>query len=87
MSNSQRLQILNENEIAELYATPKFNTAQRSQYFSLPENVFRPLKIKRMNFKNTSTKLYFILQYGYFKAKHQFFNIQYNDIKNDLLTV
>ena len=87
MSNTQRLQILNENEITEFYAIPKFNTTQRSHYFSLPENVLKSLKIKNMNFRHTSAKLYFILQYGYFKAKNQFFNIQYDHVKNDVLFI
>lgn len=87
MNNSQRLQILDKNEITELYTAPKFNATQRSHYFSLPENVFRSLKIKKRNFKNVAAKLYFILQYGYFKAKHQFFTIQFNDVKDDVLFI
>jgi len=82
--NSQRLQILSQDEIAELYAVPQFNVTERSHYFLLPEKVFHSLKIKKTNGGNTSTRLWFILQYGYFKARHQFFNISYVDTKDDV---
>lgn len=82
--NSQRLQILSHDEVARLYAAPQFNAAEHSHYFLLPENVFHSLKIKRKNGKNTSAKLFFILQYGYFKARHQFFRIHYDSIREDI---
>jgi hypothetical protein len=85
--HSQRLQILNRDEIAALYAVPQFNAAERSHYFSLPENVHRSLKIMKSNGRNTSAKLWFILQYGYFRAKHQFFNVTYSDVKEDVLFI
>ena len=79
--NSQRLQILSQDEIVQLYAVPQFNATERSHYFLLPEKVFRSLKIKKTNGRNTSAKLWFILQYGYFVARHQFFHINYPDEK------
>jgi hypothetical protein len=81
---SQRLQILSENEIVELYAVPPFNATERNHYFLLPEKVVHSLKIMKTNGKNTSSKLWFILQYGYFKARHQFFNIHYSHVKEDV---
>ena len=81
---TQRLRILTEDEIEKLYACPKFTDAERRHFFSLPTDVLNSIKIAEFNCKNTSTKLYFILQYGYFKAKHQFYNIKYADIKNDV---
>jgi TnpA family transposase len=81
---NKRLQILSQDEVAELYAVPQFNVTERSHYFSLLENVRNGLKIMKTNGRNTSARLYFILQYGYFKARHQFFNISYGDVKDDV---
>lgn len=83
MKTSQRLQILTTEEIDAIYTRPKFNAAERIHYFLLPEKALNILKIKDVNGKSTSTKLYFILQYGYFKARHQFFNFNYHEVMND----
>jgi TnpA family transposase len=82
--NSQRLQILGQDEVAELYAVPQFNPTDRSHYFLLPDKVLHSLKIMKTNGRNTSARLWFILQYGYFKARHQFFNISYGDAREDV---
>lgn len=87
MSHSQRLQILSEEEIDELYAQPAFNDAERSHFFSLPEKILIDLNIKKINHKKASPCLYFILQYGYFKAKHQFFNLHYSEVKEDVIFI
>ncbi len=81
---AQRLHILNDNDIAALYAAPEFNATERSHFFALPPVLLKSLKITKTNGKNTPAKLYFILQYGYFKAKHQFFNFSYQDVKHDV---
>lgn len=83
-NNSQRLQILSEDEIDELYAVPQFNVTERSHYFLLPEKVFHSLKIMKTNGKNTTARLWFILQYGYFSARHQFFSIDYGEANDDV---
>jgi TnpA family transposase len=82
--NSQRLQILSNDEMAELYAVPQFNATERSHYFLLPDTVLHSLKLMKKNGRNTSAKLWFILQYGYFKARHQFFHVSYSNIKDDV---
>lgn len=84
---SQRLTILSEDEITELYAVPQFNKIERAHYFLLPEKVLHSLKIMKTNGKNTSAKLWFILQYGYFRARHQFFNVRYGEVKADVLFI
>lgn len=84
---AQRLHILNDNDIAALYAAPEFNATERSHFFALPPALLKSLKITKTNGKNTSAKLYFILQYGYFKAKHQFFNFSYQDVKHDVVFI
>jgi Tn3 transposase DDE domain/Domain of unknown function (DUF4158) len=79
----QRLRLLTIDEVDKLYACPQFSDAERRHYFTLPLDVLNSLKIAELNGKYTSTKLYFILQYGYFRVKHQFFNINYSSIKDD----
>jgi len=82
--NTQRLRILTKEEVENLYARPQFTDIERRHYFSLPADVLDFLKIAAVNGRKASTNLYFILQYGYFKAKHLFFNIRYADIKEDI---
>lgn len=84
---AQRLRILTIDEVDRLYSCPQFNDVEQRHYFILPQELLSTLKIAELNGKNTSTKLYFILQYGYFKAKHQFFNINYSKMKNDVMFI
>jgi hypothetical protein len=39
--------------------------------------------LRPFNGRETSSKLYFILQLGYFKAKHLFFKFQYTEVEDD----
>ena len=83
----RRLQILSDEDVSKIFGVPQFNPAEQSHFFSLPKNILDGLKIKKSNGKNTSAKLYFILQYGYFKARHQFFDIDYSEIKSDVVFI
>ena len=83
----KRLQILHKDEVAAIFNVPQFNLAERNHFFGLPKNVLKELKINKTNGKNTSAKLYFILQYGYFQARHKFFSINYNDVKDDVVFI
>ena len=82
-SKEKRLQILNKSEISAIFDIPQFNLAEQTHFFQLPKNILNDLKLSKTNNNNKSAKLYFILQYGYFKARHQFFNIEYSDVKSD----
>ncbi len=83
MQRNQRLHILTQQEISAIYDRPLFNDAERRHYFSLSEPALNGVNLRSMNGKKTSAKLYFILQMGYFKAKHLFFNFQYGDVEED----
>lgn len=83
-NKEKRLQILNKDEISAIFGIPKFNLMEQTHFFQLPKNIWDDLKLSKTNRNNKSAKLYFILQYGYFKARHQFFNIEYNDVKSDV---
>jgi len=84
MRSNQRLQILTDQEIAAIYARPLFKNTERTHYFSLSEAELNAVKLKLFNGKETSSKLYFVLQLGYFKTKHLFFRCQYNEVENDV---
>ena len=83
MKNTQRLQILSEHEVLAIYGRPIFNELEQRHYFSLSELELADLRLRAVNGKDTSSKLYFILQLGYFKAKHLFFQFNYINVKKD----
>lgn len=77
--NENRWGLLSKSEITDLYAIPKFNAEEKSEYFSLSEPEFATMK----NFGSHKSRLYFILQLGYFKAKQQFFSFNIIDVIDD----
>ncbi|HHI5329636.1 TPA: Tn3 family transposase [Legionella pneumophila] len=84
MANSQRIYILNNQELSAIYDLPKFNDVERRHFFALSDFELEKIKLRPFNGRETSSKLYFILQLGYFKAKHLFFRFQYSEIKEDV---
>lgn len=77
--NQKRIQLLSQTEIDELYAPPEFNDDERLLYFSLDEKEMAVA----MGYANPKTKLYFILQLGYFKAKQQFYSLSLEEVSED----
>jgi TnpA family transposase len=75
----KRLTILSEHEYQELYSLPEFNDAERQYYFSLSPSQLNEIKLLPL-----PSKLYFILQFGYFRAKRQFFSFHFNRVKDDV---
>jgi hypothetical protein len=76
----KRLNILTGSEIQELYGLPKFTYEDRIRYFFL-----NPLEEKELDYlRSTKSKVYYILQLGYFKAKKMFFTFNYQDVKEDI---
>jgi TnpA family transposase len=75
----KRLTILSEHEYQALYTLPQFNDTQRQYYFSLS-----PSQLKEIKLLQPSSKLYFILQFGYFRARRQFFSFHFNRVKDDI---
>ena len=84
MSSSHRLKILSEQDVTSFYEIPNFNNEEKKYYFYLPDEVIKTLKIKDKNTNRTASILYFILQYGYFKAKHQFFSFETPKVTSDI---
>lgn len=80
MENIKRIQLLSTTEVEELYARPDFNTYEQSLYFALN----RAERAALEEFRNTQTRIHFILQLGYFKAKQQFFNFSLDEVRSDV---
>jgi len=79
----RRLTILTRNEIQELYGLPRFTDEERVKYFFLDQSEMKELE----NFRTNISKIYFILQLGYFKAKKRFFVFQFQEVKDDIYYV
>jgi len=76
----KRIYLLPEAEIADTYAPPEFNNNEKKIYFTLDARELDFLN----HYSNTRTRVYFILQLGYFKAKQQFFKVKFEDASTDV---
>jgi len=75
-----RLKILEDREIEELYGRPQFNHEERVHFFSLtPEE-----RAVADGHYNLASRVLFILQAGYFKAKTLFFAFEFDDVPEDV---
>ena len=75
----KRLNILADDEIERLFERPKFSQEDRAIYFSLSQREREAVYSHR----SLHTKMNFILQLGYFKAKSMFFVFDLQTIKED----
>ena len=75
-----RLKILEDHEIDELYGLPSFDPDEQSYYFSLTQEE-RDLANSHRSIEN---RVLFILQAGYFKAKTMFFSFEFNEVRGDV---
>lgn len=70
-TSQKRLKILSEDEVKSIYGRPCFTYEDRCHYFSLSE----PGKELLNTLRSVKSKAYFVLQLGYFKAKHLFLHL------------
>ena len=77
--NIKRIQLLSDTEVEELYARPEFSSNEKALYFSLNKSEQSALQC----YANLKTRVYFILQLGYFKTTQQFFSFDFEEVKND----
>lgn len=75
----RRLQILGEDEIAAMFGRPLFNYEERVHYFSWSP----PEKAALNQFHTFQSRIFYILQLGYFKARQQFFTFALQDVLAD----
>ena len=80
MMNLKRIYLLPEAEIADLYARPFFNQNEQQLYFDLNQVELDLLA----QLGTIKTKVHFILQLAYFKAKNQFFTFTFDDVQADV---
>jgi TnpA family transposase len=75
----KRLRILDDDEVEALYGRPRFTDEERGQYFFLAP----PEKAALEQFHSIKSRLYWILQLGYFKAKQMFFAFELLEVEAD----
>lgn len=78
--SKRTINLLSKNEISEIYDIPEFNDLERELYFKLNASEQKLLISIRKDF----VKTFFILQLGYFKAKHRFFQIDLEKVSEDI---
>jgi hypothetical protein len=78
-TTQKRLRILGDEEIETIYARPRFTREERAQYFDLSQTE----KALLSEFRSIRSQIYFILQLGYFKAKHVFFTFDFHEVLED----
>lgn len=80
MTNLKRPYLLPNFEIEDLYARPVFNHNEQLLYFEMNQAELDALN----QFGTIKTKVSFILQLAYFKAKNQFFTFTFDEVQSDV---
>ena len=78
-AEQKRLRILGEDELESIYGRPCFTYEERCNYFSLSQPEKELLQVLR----SVKSRVYFVLQLGYFKAKHLFFTFDLPEVEED----
>lgn len=78
--SQKRLHILDEEEIKAFYGQPHFTEEERTHYFFLS-----PMEKQKLeHLHSVKSRIYFILQLGYFKACHLFFVLDFHEVEEDV---
>ena len=77
--DKEHLKILSQAEIEALYGLPRFTQDEREQYFALTPAEKAALEV----LGSQKSRLYCVLQMGYFKARHRFFNFWTGEVEMD----
>lgn len=80
MSIDKRINLLNTNEVEEIYHYPTFSSHERQHYFHLSK---QELAISK-TLKTMENKVCFVLMLGYFKAKTIFYKICFETSRLDI---
>ncbi len=81
--DKNRFALLSPAEIEELYTRPRLNDEQRQYFFTLSEADYTAIN----TYRNKKSRIYFILQLGYFRAGKQFYDFQFEDVETDFAYV
>ena len=78
-TTQKRLRILGDDEIQALYGRPHFTDDERLAYFALAPTERAALE----QLRSIKSRIYFILQIGYFKSHHLFFVFDLPEVEED----
>ncbi len=78
-TTQKRLRILGGDEIEALYGRPHFTDDERLEYFALSSTE----KVVLEQLHSIKSRMYFILQLGYFKSHHMFFVFDLPEVEED----
>jgi hypothetical protein len=78
--SKKQINLLTDAEIEDIYARPKFKDVERDYFFQLSDDEHNLLK----KYASIKSKLFFILQIGYFKAMKQFYKFTLDEVVDDL---
>ena len=78
-STNKQLTILSEAEQAALYQSPDFDDEQRLNYLNLTPEELTLIRSRA----NLSAQVHCAIQIGYFKAKHLFFRLHWDEMHED----
>jgi len=78
--SSKRLHIIGANEVAAIYDLPKFTAEDQAHFFSLSAHERAMLP----QLHTYTSRIFFILQLGYFKAVGQFFVFKLGEVVQDV---
>ncbi|HEV8052105.1 MAG TPA: DUF4158 domain-containing protein, partial [Parachlamydiaceae bacterium] len=79
-AKSERLTILGEAEQAAFYQSPDFDDQQRLEYLNLTADEEKLMRGR----PHLTAQIHCVLQLGYFKAKHLFFRIDWQEAEEDI---
>jgi len=79
-ARKKRLNILGDDEIDALYGRLRFTYEEQVQHFSL--SLAEKAELEKLH--STKSKIYFLLQLGYFKARQMFFVFSSNEVEEDV---
>jgi len=78
-----RLRILSDDEIVALYGLPRFTQEERDEYFTLSD--VEKATMERLH--SSKSRLFFVLQLGYFKARTMFYVFDLHEVPEDAVYV
>jgi len=79
-TETQRLKILGDDEIEALFGLPRFTERQRLEFFSI--SIREQSVLKELG--TVQSRVYFLLQLGYFKDRQMFFSFDSEEVQEDV---
>ena len=79
--SKKQINLLTDAEISDLYSIPKFHDDhERDHFFTLSDSEHNLLE----KYTSIKSKIYLIIQMGYFKAIQQFYKFSLDDVEDDV---